>query len=405
MINVTSNNKRTKFFVKKYGETEGITPIMLGTAYTNLPDVSLWTGPICDDVGYSQHGGECWSDTTQQILFFADGLRELTQEYFYKTPLSEIEKALDNLGDISSEQKEKVKAYAKAAQRRFINHYNYLKTKNEKFDVCVPKPPLKRQQSIIYGSNTAYSIVDYGAGGNFDIIYSVLYPILKISVNRDFSFRQLFDVPTVKFQTALGVVHNRINFETKINLSDTNVGIFFRGLMFPCIIEKSKESPPSLVGASEGLPGHSFGMYSCNGIQHFYDDNYGLIKTEIPLTEISKLSSILVIMSASSGDLVFFIKDDNIIFNSKKVDKIIYYGVKFVDSDIVSMYNPGTEKYVEFAPGGIEKLSEFEDVKIYLYILQGASVLSFPAPSNVVKSSRRTRRRVRRASTRKRRHS
>ena len=38
---------------------------------------------ICDYVGLSQHKGECWVDTIQQIFFFTDGLKELTQPLFY----------------------------------------------------------------------------------------------------------------------------------------------------------------------------------------------------------------------------------------------------------------------------------------------------------------------------------
>ena len=38
---------------------------------------------ICDYIGLSQHEGECWVDTIQQIFFFTDGLKELTQPLFY----------------------------------------------------------------------------------------------------------------------------------------------------------------------------------------------------------------------------------------------------------------------------------------------------------------------------------
>ena len=34
---------------------------------------------ICDPLGYSQHTGQCWADSFQELFFFADGLKEFTQ--------------------------------------------------------------------------------------------------------------------------------------------------------------------------------------------------------------------------------------------------------------------------------------------------------------------------------------
>jgi len=51
---------------------------------------------ICDYVGYSQHSGECWVDTIQQIFFFTDGLKELTQPLFYNMSDEELHAAIES---------------------------------------------------------------------------------------------------------------------------------------------------------------------------------------------------------------------------------------------------------------------------------------------------------------------
>jgi len=49
----------------------------------------------CDKLGYKQHKGECWIDTVQEIFFFTDGLKEITQSLFYTMTDEDIEKYVD----------------------------------------------------------------------------------------------------------------------------------------------------------------------------------------------------------------------------------------------------------------------------------------------------------------------
>lgn len=50
---------------------------------------------ICDYLGFVQHEGECWVDTIQQIFFFTDGLKELTQPLFYKMTDEELHSKIE----------------------------------------------------------------------------------------------------------------------------------------------------------------------------------------------------------------------------------------------------------------------------------------------------------------------
>jgi len=50
---------------------------------------------LCDKLGYDQHKGECWIDTVQEIFFFTDGLKEITQPLFYTMTDEMIERYVD----------------------------------------------------------------------------------------------------------------------------------------------------------------------------------------------------------------------------------------------------------------------------------------------------------------------
>lgn len=50
---------------------------------------------ICDYWGFSQHERECWVDTIQQIFFFTDGLKELTQPLFYKMTDEQLHSSIE----------------------------------------------------------------------------------------------------------------------------------------------------------------------------------------------------------------------------------------------------------------------------------------------------------------------
>jgi hypothetical protein len=93
-------------------------------------------GAICDDEGFSQHKGECWNDTLQEIFFFSDGLKDITQPLFYN-----LDTSSDNLNKLISsrlfpdsielDNKEqntvnKLVKYIRLMKIRFVTHYNFL---------------------------------------------------------------------------------------------------------------------------------------------------------------------------------------------------------------------------------------------------------------------------------------
>lgn len=339
-------NSRLKLF-HKFGEKDESTLVQ---AYKR-PITEKFGGIICDSIGFQQHGGECWSDSIQQVLFFADGFKEHTQEYFYKTPYENIVKAIDALG-LSEQESINVKNYARAAQRRFINHYNFIKTGDAIFDVCelaptattavsgggsaAAKAELKRQHSLIFSTNAARSIVGYEketSGGQItEKLIDSLFSIASLG-----SHIKLTDCFKKNWKGARFFTDAALTELTPCEYSK-NSCIFLDTMVFhgpePIMIKNKNdnlnnninnavnaENPASDVSAATSavnymmkaytlftapgktkLPTHAAALYFCNETLNFYDDNTGI-------TEIGKF------------DLKYFERYDTVLLFINKTDK------------------------------------------------------------------------------------
>ena len=74
----------------------------------------LFDKPICDPIGFKQHEGECANDAFQQMLLFADDLKEITQPKMFDT---ELATKIDD---------SELKKYIKYMQKRFVEHYGII---------------------------------------------------------------------------------------------------------------------------------------------------------------------------------------------------------------------------------------------------------------------------------------
>jgi len=82
--------------------------------------------PICDKLGFSQHEGECWIDTVQELFFYTDELKELTQPLFYHLKDEEIETRVNNSTDIDPLEKDDYIHGLQSMRDRFIQHYDFM---------------------------------------------------------------------------------------------------------------------------------------------------------------------------------------------------------------------------------------------------------------------------------------
>ena len=120
------------------------------------PDYSGFEEPLPDIVGYKQHAGECASDSIQEVLLFADSIREFTQPILYNLTLDQM----DVRSKLALEYNDwdRFTDYFKYVQKRFRSHYdviNYLRThkiKGETYqsqfeEVCKLNPLFHRKQA------------------------------------------------------------------------------------------------------------------------------------------------------------------------------------------------------------------------------------------------------------------
>jgi len=84
--------------------------------------------PLPDVIGFHQHSAECVSDSIQEVLLFADGIREYTQPILYGLTKEQIDLRVRLALDY--EDWHRVQEYLYFIQKRFRAHYdaiNYLR--------------------------------------------------------------------------------------------------------------------------------------------------------------------------------------------------------------------------------------------------------------------------------------
>ena len=113
--------------------------------------------PLPDIIGFQQHGGECASDSIQEILLFADGIREYLQPIMYNITPEQIE--VRTRINLDLDEWTKFEGYFHYIQKRFRAHYdaiNYMRTHkisaqkyySEHEAVCLINPLFKKKERI-----------------------------------------------------------------------------------------------------------------------------------------------------------------------------------------------------------------------------------------------------------------
>ena len=291
--NVPKNFDPMNFFTKKWAEKESSVFVP-----PNLPKALYWTDVICDPIGFSQHTGECWNDALQQIFLFSDGLKDVVQPFLYQTSPEDLAAAVasvdlsDILGDsarlpISTDA---IMTYVQALQARFVNHYNFLKSGDERFDVCVtrkdvlkavrenvkPASVLKRQASLVFSLATTAPILGYAGedlnvGGNIRITSWLSLILSRIVLKHNFIL-----VPLTG--------ENNNGSHTAFYLNSYVGGV--------CKVVTGSDGELFLANKKSGS-GHAMAFFVCGGRVYYYDDNHGVYITSMPSTEIRFVGSVL----------------------------------------------------------------------------------------------------------------
>jgi len=299
---------------------------------------------ICDPVGLQQHVGECWVDTFQQLFFFSDGLKEITQKMFYFLKDEEIDAMFDKAVGLSTYQKKDYKRGIKAMRDRFINHYNYLVDKTE-IPECsnpaimkqmylaseTPEALFKRVKSARFApqlaknlqSNARKNLWDpdnYNPGEN----HQYYVPL----------WNTLFKVFNIRYRA--------INaFEISIPITiDTIIGI---GLRIDDIFARKSDNTPYTSG-------HAIGFLKCNNQWYYYNDNNGLLPVTKPFVD----NVINIVGKVPTKSCVYCI---NVFENKIYIFKLKVSYVSYNKSNTELSYNLSTfdpSKPIEFALVGMD---------------------------------------------------
>jgi hypothetical protein len=291
--NTPKNFDPMSFFTKKWAEKESSVFVP-----PNLPKASHWTDVICDPIGFSQHTGECWNDAFQQIFLFSDGLKDVVQPFLYQTSPEDLAAAVASvdLSDIIGDRNrlpistDAITTYLQALQARFVNHYNFLKSGDERFDVCVtskdvlkavranvkPASVLKRQASLVFSLAATAPILGYAGedlnvGGNIRITSWLSLILSRIVLKHNFIL-----VPLTG--------ENNNGSHTAFYLNSYVGGV--------CKVVTGSDGELFLANKKSGS-GHAMAFFVCGGRVYYYDDNHGVYLTSMPSTEIRFVGSVL----------------------------------------------------------------------------------------------------------------
>jgi hypothetical protein len=231
-------------------------------------------GPICDDEGFTQHKGECWNDTLQEVFFFSDGIKDITQPLFYNldtsseylTPLVSSKLFPDNTELTNTEQNtvNKLVKYIRLMKIRFVTHYNYLiDFETHNIPILEKIHMSKRRYSAVCGIAAAKHIINLHKG-NSNVYVPGLNPLHKNELFNNLI--RIFNIPFIATQ-----------FKSSDKLSNIN-GIFISSNF----MKLSDTNTYTYKGS------HAFGFLKCDSKWKYYDDNErsGLIEVDENLVSV-----------------------------------------------------------------------------------------------------------------------
>jgi hypothetical protein len=282
-------------------------------------------GIVCDSLGYEQHFGECWSDTLQQIIMFADGFKEKTQEYMYTTPYPTLQTKINHLFESTGTEKtserddfqDTATRYVQYMQERFINHYDLLHSDDPEFlrtkQECSLNPFLlrttlgpavRRQKSMetavsaarLFKNKYNLNIYSNSSGLSADI-YNGLYMMLFNLFELNYSINEIDIIIYNQFCFQLRQLQKTSNNKNNNNNNNNNNNDIIKHLQIN--IQKDKTIIKSLFEQTnikaihisgfyikkQGMApesGHACAFLKCDSIYYYYDDNIGLLQVDIP---------------------------------------------------------------------------------------------------------------------------
>jgi hypothetical protein len=279
------------------------------TRRLNILKTSQFKGPLCDPIGFSQHTGECWHDTMLQMLFFSDGLKEITQPLFYNLKNAEIYNYIRSKSTTNELFINAIAKYIISIRDRFVNHYNYINDPDMDL-VCNPKEgrnlfnymkkemkpslvQMKRNESMKLGIMSANMALKLTAEKNnkwkknLENVLSNSYTLNTIKphgATLDTSMKVLSMILTL-FNLQYGIIkHADVDFDPFKYVKEYRevAGLYVSGNLYSAS-ETSDGYDYYLVyhNLYKYYGRHAVGFIKCNNVWSYFDDNYGLMNANV----------------------------------------------------------------------------------------------------------------------------
>jgi len=270
------------------------TPFNIVTALHKEKPALFPIEPICDVLGLSQHIGECWIDSVQELFFFTDKLKDLTQPLFYNLKESTITPLLDvaiRKRIIRPEDKVYYAEGLLSMGHRFTQHYNFIKhnisilTCNDPTRIRKMYNNMTTKHAILKRRDSGINALTVAKATQSNYKREQQQTLKKSyidgeSIQHEINvFSNLLEICDLPFQIAY----------------DTTGPIYAIGIAMKFITGRPHDftraiSLAALFKTPAGnVPGHATGFLRCGNKWYYYDNNYNLFPvSDALITELRK---------------------------------------------------------------------------------------------------------------------
>jgi hypothetical protein len=247
-------------------------------------------GPICSAEGSYQHKGECWNDAAHMLFFYADGLKGWTQEMVLKSNLRQLAAELHDGTPEGFARAKRMYVYLEAARSRFARQ-----VLNQTLTDAICAADMEAAITDGYGR--------YRAAGTNALVAAVMGAPKMGAVGTD----RPYHIGATDYVAGYFSKYILADLLKASGLSDqfklTTIGIKYTHelLDLPEPVDKIAGLVLTSKSGKVGRDTHATCMYTCNGVDYCFDDNFGVF--QYPWRKLLAMPSAkLVIVSIDPQD-------------------------------------------------------------------------------------------------------
>ncbi len=294
----------------------------------NAEPESTFIEPLCDPIGFSQHKGECWSDSILEAFLFADGFKDVVQPLLYNTFTNDqsateyLESKFPN-SKMRSSQKRQLMNIAK----RFKYHYDILKAMYASCNTIEDKQScIKSFKESVFRSKKKISTCGFMTprtrikAGLKREISEHLGPAIATNIRN--TYREAFGINASSSGVTGGTIQDTILYLSFMIMNfelDNNYSIYLDNRTFALLSTHSAikdtinefakahvlyKRPDSSILVMQDRD-HAIAIFKCNNTWYLYDNNQGIFKL-MSTKPVPNLLNI-IIESKNAGNKINFV--------------------------------------------------------------------------------------------------